>query len=95
MRILEEVDLSLDEIEAIRYADLEKLNMEEGAKKMKISKSTFHRLVESGHRKITEAIVKGKAIKIHKVIDFNFPRIFSYQRPGRRGFGYGRGRGNW
>ncbi len=91
MANIEEVDLSLDEIEAIRLVDVEELSMEKGAKKMKISKSTFHRLVESAHKKITKAIIEGKAIKIHKLIDFNYPKRVGYQRPGR-GFGFGRRR---
>ena len=61
---LEEINLTMDEFEAIRLADLNDLYQEEAAKKMKISRSTFTRLIESAHKKIAEAIVKGKALKI-------------------------------
>ena len=73
IRFLEQVDISLDELETIRLKHYEGMDMMEGAKKMKISKSTFQRLLASGYKKIADALVKGKAIKIHKIIDFNFP----------------------
>ncbi len=61
---LEEVILTLDEFEAIRLADLEKLYQEKAAEKMKISRQTFGRIVDSAHEKIAEALVEGKALKI-------------------------------
>jgi predicted DNA-binding protein (UPF0251 family) len=64
MRELEEVILSVEEFEAVRLKDLEGLEQEECAKKMKISQPTFHRLVLSARKKIAEAIVRGKAIQI-------------------------------
>ncbi len=41
MKFLKQVNLSLDELESIRLKNHEGLGMIEGAKKMKISKSTF------------------------------------------------------
>jgi len=64
MRNLEEVVVFVDEFEAVRLKDLEGLDQEECAKKMGISQPTFHRLILSARKKIAEAIVKGKAIKI-------------------------------
>ena len=61
---LEEVILQVDEFEAVRLKDLEGLEQEECAKKMNISQPTFHRLVLSARKKISDAIVNGKAIKI-------------------------------
>jgi uncharacterized protein len=61
---LEEINITLDEFEAIRLADLEGLYQEKAAKKMNISRPTFTRLIESAHKKIADAIVKGKALKI-------------------------------
>lgn len=75
MRFLEQVDLSLDELETIRLKHHEGMDMIKGAKKMKISKSTFQRLLVSGCKKIADALINGKSIKIHKIIDFNFPDI--------------------
>jgi len=64
LRKLEEVILNVDEFEAVRLKDLEGLEQEECARKMNISQPTFHRLVLSARKKIAEAIVNGKAIKI-------------------------------
>jgi len=61
---LEEVILQVDEFEAVRLKDLGGLEQEECAKKMNISQPTFHRLVLSARKKISDAIVNGKAIKI-------------------------------
>ena len=64
LSMLEEVILSVDEFEAIRLADLESLYQEEAAKKMNVSRQTFGRIVDSAHKKVAEALVKGKALKI-------------------------------
>jgi len=64
MRMLSEVIINLDEFEAIRLADFKGLYQEEAAKKMNISRQTFGRIVESAHKKIADAIINGKAIKI-------------------------------
>jgi uncharacterized protein len=61
---LEEVILSVDEFEAIRLADLEGLYQEQAAERMKVSRQTFGRIVESAHRKVAEVLVTGKALKI-------------------------------
>lgn len=64
LKELEEVILPVDEYEAVRLKDLGGLEQEECAKKMNISQPTFHRLVLSARKKIADAIVNGKAIKI-------------------------------
>jgi len=64
LRELEEVVLTVCEFEAIRLKDLEGLEQEECAKKMDISQPTFFRLLDSARKKIADAIVNGKAIKI-------------------------------
>jgi uncharacterized protein len=61
---LEEIVLGMDEFEAIRLADLENLYQEEAAKEMKISRQTFGRILDSAHRKVAEAVVEGKALRI-------------------------------
>ncbi len=61
---LEEVVLQLDELEAVRLADVESLYHEEAALRMKISRQTFDRILSKAHSTIAEAIIKGKAIKI-------------------------------
>jgi predicted DNA-binding protein (UPF0251 family) len=61
---LDETTLSYDEYEAVRLADLEGLYQEEAALRMKISRPTFGRIIESAHKKIADALINGKAIKI-------------------------------
>ena len=61
---LEESILTVEEFEAVRLKDLEELDQEEAAKKMDISQSTFHRLLLTARKKIADAIVNGKAIRI-------------------------------
>ena len=61
---LEEVSLSLDELEAIRLADYEGLYHEEAAVRMKVSRATFGRILTEARHKIAEAIVDGKALRI-------------------------------
>lgn len=58
------VFLTLDEFEAIRLSDLEELKQEEAAKRMRISRPTFSRIVSSARRKIGDALVNIKAIRI-------------------------------
>jgi uncharacterized protein len=61
---LEEVCLGLDEVEAIRLADYEGKYHEEAARVMKVSRPTFGRIVKVARRKVAEALLKGKALKI-------------------------------
>lgn len=63
-RSLEEAILTIDEFEAIRLKDHEGLDQTEAAEKMSISQPTFQRLYESARKKIADAIVNGKAIRI-------------------------------
>jgi predicted DNA-binding protein (UPF0251 family) len=64
LSVLEEVVLTVDEFEAIRLADLEGLYQEKAAEKMSVSRQTFGRIIDSAHKKVAEALVKGKALKI-------------------------------
>ena len=50
LKDLSEVILSLDEVEAIRLAELENLDQEEAANKMKISRITFQRILHQAPR---------------------------------------------
>ncbi|MBW2995439.1 DUF134 domain-containing protein [Candidatus Woesearchaeota archaeon] len=80
---LEEVILKVDEFEAIRLKDFEGMDQEPAAKKMNISQPTFNRLIRGARKKLADAIVQGKAIRIeggsYKMVQ---------ERPGM-----GRGRG--
>jgi predicted DNA-binding protein (UPF0251 family) len=61
---LEEVVLRVDEYEAFRLADMEGLPQTEAADEMNVSQPTFFRLLKAARSKVSEAIVKGKAIRI-------------------------------
>lgn len=64
LRKLGEEELNLDEMEAIRLADVEGLYHEQAAKRMQVSRATFGRIVQSARRKIGRALIEGKAIRI-------------------------------
>lgn len=82
---LEEVELTIDELETMRLSNIEKLGQEEAAKKMKVHQSTFQRTLTRAKEKITDALVNGKAIKIYGG---------DYTMPGKDGTGpIGRGCG--
>ena len=61
---LDEVNLLIEEAEAIRLKDLEGLEQEECAQKMNISRTTFSRILDSARQKIADALLNGKAILI-------------------------------
>lgn len=58
------VELRLDELEAMRLANLEGLYQEQGAQRMHTSRATFGRILEEARRKVTKALIQGKAIHI-------------------------------
>jgi uncharacterized protein len=62
--LLEEVVMTLDEFEALRLADLEKLYQERAAEEMRVSRPTFSRIIDYAHTKIADALVHGKALRI-------------------------------
>jgi predicted DNA-binding protein (UPF0251 family) len=64
LRDLLEVELTPEEVEALRLKNVKNLNQIECAKKMKTSQSTFQRILSSAYKKISEAIIEGKSIKI-------------------------------
>ncbi|MBU2513612.1 DUF134 domain-containing protein [bacterium] len=61
---LDEIVLTLDEVEAIRLADLEGKYQELVAKKMNVSRQTVGRILATAHKKIADALVRGKAIRL-------------------------------
>lgn len=66
MRMLDEIELSYEEVEALRLKNIKKLEQIECANKMNTSQSTFQRILASAYKKISRAIIEGKAIKIVK-----------------------------
>jgi predicted DNA-binding protein (UPF0251 family) len=95
LRMLECVELTVDELEAVRLADLEGMYQEEAAAKMNVSRQTFGRIVEAAHKKIADALVHGKALSIQGgIVEVAAPRDVAACRRAPGGFGPGRGRGH-
>jgi len=64
MRLLEMIELTSEEIEALRLKNIKNLDQIECAKQMNTSQSTFQRILTSANKKVAEALINGKAIKI-------------------------------
>jgi predicted DNA-binding protein (UPF0251 family) len=64
LRQLEEVVLGLDELEAMRLADLEGCYQVNAAEQMGVSRQTIGNLLNSAHRKLADALLNGKALRI-------------------------------
>jgi predicted DNA-binding protein (UPF0251 family) len=100
LSVLQRVALTVDELEAIRLADLQGLYQEQAAEKMNISRQTFGRILESAHKKIADALVNAKALSIEGG-PFELDATAQLHEPPhrfRRGFGgparHRRGRGH-
>ena len=63
-RLLEEAVLTVEEFESIRLSDHEGLTQTEAAFKMGVSQPTFQRIYDSARKKVADALVNGKAIRI-------------------------------
>ena len=94
LRALEEVVLTLDELEALRLADFNGQYQEQAAEQMKISRATFARIVESARKKVADALLHGKALRIEggPVVMKGVENMPAGQGQGR-GQGGGMGRG--
>jgi len=67
MREIEIVELTIEEVEAYRLRYVSDLEQKEAAQKMDTSQSTYQRILYSAYKKIADALVNGKAIKITKI----------------------------
>lgn len=61
---LDEVVITLDEFEAIRLADYDGLYQQDASERMGVSRQTFGRIIDSAHKKIADALINGKALRI-------------------------------
>lgn len=61
---LEETVLQLDEFQALKYAELDGMEQAPSAAAMKVSRQTFSNILASARRKLADAVVNGKALKI-------------------------------
>lgn len=67
MRELEIVELTTEEMEAYRLRHINDLEQQAAAEKMRTSQSTYQRILYSAYKKIADALINGKAIKIVKI----------------------------
>ena len=75
MRDLEEVVLTMEEMETLRLKDYKNLDQIAAAEKMKTSQSTFQRILTSARQKTAEAIIEGKALEIERKKIEKFSKI--------------------
>jgi len=66
LKNLKVIELTHEEWEALRLKNVENLDQNQAAEKMKTSRSTFQRILSSAQKKLSTAIVEGMAIKIVK-----------------------------
>ena len=78
MSELDEILLSVDEFEALRLADQRGLYQEQAARKMKVSRATFGRIIGSARQKVADALVTGQALRIEGG-DFKLAELRRFQ----------------
>ena len=64
LRFLSEIRLSVEEAESLRLKDIEGLQQTEAAGKMGVSRPTFQRVLSAARKKVADALLNGKAIRI-------------------------------
>ncbi|MBT3464959.1 DUF134 domain-containing protein [archaeon] len=64
IRDLEEINLTKEEYEALRLKEIENYSQVKCSELMNVSQPTYSRVLDSARKKITDAIVNGKALKI-------------------------------
>lgn len=64
MRSLEEIQLGMEEAEALRLKDLEGLDQQKAAERMNISRPTFQRGLVAARHKVADALLNGRAVRI-------------------------------
>jgi len=81
MADLTEVALLPDELEAMRLVHIDGLYQEQAARIMAISRQTLGRILAEAHRKITEALLMGRAIRIEDAGFVEYPgRVESIEK---------------
>ncbi len=61
---LEEIVLTIDELEAVRLADFEGLYQEAAAEQLGVSRQTFGNILKAAHAKVADCLVNAKKLKI-------------------------------
>jgi predicted DNA-binding protein (UPF0251 family) len=63
---LEIIKLTVEEMEAYRLRHIDAMEQKEAASKMHTSQSTYQRILNLAYKKIADALINGKAIRIIK-----------------------------
>jgi len=58
------IEISAVEIECLRLKNIKNLDQTKAAKTMGVSQSTFQRVLTSAYKKVSEALVEGKELRI-------------------------------
>ena len=61
---VDEIVITVEEMEAIRLADVEELDQGPASVLMGISRPTFHRILAKAHTKIAQALWQGKSLRV-------------------------------
>jgi len=64
LRQLQSIELGLDEVEALRLADLEEMSHEAVGERMEVSRATVGRILARARAKVAKALTQGLAICI-------------------------------
>lgn len=64
LRLLEEVRLPVEGLEALRLSDLEGLTTTQAAARVRVSRFTYARTLNAARRAVAEALVRGRALRV-------------------------------
>ncbi len=67
--------LALDEFETMRLCDLEGLSQIEAGERMQVSRGTVQRLLESGRRKVVQALLANEGLGLGSVCEHPYEGI--------------------
>lgn len=95
---IETVEMTMEEVEALRLKDVEGLTQEEAAEMMNVSRPTFQRVLSSARQKAAEALTCGKAIRFsggdYRLVRPGFCPECGEKFRGRRGHHHGAQKNN-
>ena len=60
----DEIVVTVEEMEAIRLADMEEMDQGPAAEIMGISRPTFHRILARAHSKVAQVLWQGKSLRV-------------------------------
>jgi len=95
LKELDEIMLSVEELEAIRLKDIEGHDQQACADKMDVSRATFQNVLSNARGKVARALVHGRAIRIQGgIYQVAETGEGDYEHDRAHGKGMGRSRGS-